>query len=88
MAGASQRDILTCFTEVPAHGLVFFGGSGKIVCHNDRDGQVRQIEGVQKLDIIYSVVASHQGLVMAAGKNGLMYYFRYNETKASKLMVI
>jgi hypothetical protein len=67
--------------------LVFFGGSGKIVCHNDRDGHVRQVEGVQKLDIIYSVVADHKGLVMAAGKNGLLYYFRYDETKASKLMV-
>ena len=32
------------------------GVSGKIVSYNERDGQVRQIEGVQKLDIIYSVV--------------------------------
>jgi uncharacterized membrane protein len=87
LVGAGQKDILTCYAEVPGHGLVCLGASGKIFSYNERDGQVRQIEGVQKLDIIYSVVTSQQGLVMAAGKNGLLYYFRPKEEKASKLMV-
>ena len=102
LKGAGKSDIITCYAEAAGHGLVYLGASGKIFCYdehigihtkiksllmNESNGQLSQIEGVQGLDIIYSVVISQQGLVMAAGKNGLLYYFRPKEEKTSKLIV-